>query len=411
MASLRRRLLFVVENLTLTQVVRLVALAAQLDPERYEVHFAASEFDPLVFGGKHFHTWPIQSIDKEGSLRKLERGERLYDSQVLNAYVDEELALFARVRPDLVIGDFRMSLATSAELAGLPVAVLINAYWSPYAIRDVFPVPDHPIVSLVGVERAQRYLPQALPKAFAYFVAPLNKVRAARGLTPVAGLLEALTQGDFTLYPDVPELCPTARLPASHRYLGPVLWSPELELPGFAAELPGDMPLVYITLGSSGLVSALDKVLAAVAELPVLALLATADRAVIRKAPKNVRVASYLPGTLASRAAAFVVTNGGASTSYQALAEGKPVLGIPSNMDQYLAMTGVERARAGVLVRGGNATKASILTAMRELLEKNQLRAGAAALGRAFASHDCHARFGSFLEDALETGRSRATSS
>ena len=400
----KRRVLFVVENLTLAQVVRLAALADGLDANRYEVHFAASEFDPLVFSGTSFKTWKIQTIDKESSFRRLERGQRLYELPVLNRYVDEELALFDRVRPELVVGDFRLSLAVSAPLAKVPVATLINAYWSPYAVRAEYPVPDHPIVMLVGPKRAARYFPQVVPKVFAHFAAPLNELRVQRGLSPVGDLLELLSYGAFTLYPDVPELCPTSDLPATHRYLGPVLWSPKLELSEFVRELDLTRPLVYVTLGSSGLVSAVNKVLAVLGTLPVTALIATADRARIASAPPNVRVARYLPGSAVARASAFVITNGGSSTGYQALAEGKPVLGIPSNMDQYLAMTAIERAGAGVLVRGGEVTEKSLKSAVIQLLESSALRASAEALGRIFTQYDCHSRFEKFLDTAFDSG-------
>ncbi len=81
--------------------------------------------------------------------------------------MQEELELIERVRPALVVGDFRLSLAVSAAVSGVRCATLINAYWSPYAERDGFPVPDHPIVSLLGVELAERYFPRAIGSAFA----------------------------------------------------------------------------------------------------------------------------------------------------------------------------------------------------------------------------------------------------
>ena len=38
--------------------------------------------------------------------------------------------------------------------------------------RQGFPLPDHPIVRLMGVERAARYFPKALPWVFAHFARP-----------------------------------------------------------------------------------------------------------------------------------------------------------------------------------------------------------------------------------------------
>ena len=402
MGSARRpRILFVAEAITLAQVVRLVTLARGLSPARYEVVFASAPFDPVAFAGTDLAPLPLVTVDRKNVLRKIERGERIYEKDVLTKYVEAELELFERVEPDLVVGDFRLSLAVSARRAGIPHASLINAYFSPHAERDGFPLPDHPIVSLLGAKRAAEYFPRALPLVFAHFVAPLDAVRKRYGLPPSGGLLEALSAGDFTLFPDVPELCPTRELPASHRYLGHVPWEPPVALPAWLPEREGRRPLVYVTLGSSGRLSALDSVLRVLGELDIDVLLATAGRFELEHPPANVRVERFVPGGLVARRASFVVTNGGASTSYQALAEGTPVLGVPSNLDQYLAMTAIEKASAGRLVRAGEATPAAIRSAVSELFTSPALKAGALRVARAFARTSCHEGFQGVLDEVF----------
>src|SRR6478609_11092572 len=155
----RPRLLFVSEALTLAQVVRLASLAARLDPVRYEVHFACGPTDEVALLESGLEPLPLFTIDRQRALKKIDRGERLYERSVIERYVDEELMLFERIQPDLVIGDFRLSLAVSARLHGIPFATLINAYMSPFAVRESFPIPDHPIVSFLGVQRAAQYWP------------------------------------------------------------------------------------------------------------------------------------------------------------------------------------------------------------------------------------------------------------
>ena len=121
---------------------------------------------------------------------------------------------------------------------------------------------------------------------------------------------------------------------------------------------------------------------------------------------RNATIARELtlaPGDAIARQASFVVTNGGASTSYQALAEGKPVLGVPSNLDQYLSMTAIERARAGRLVRSGEATPRAMREALASLLDSEALREGARAVAAAFARANCHERFGAWLGEVLQT--------
>lgn len=387
----RARILFIVENITLAQVMRLRVLAAGLDPERYEVHFASSEFDPQLFEGTAFKHWPVHTIDRDVGMRALAKGERLYETRTLERYVEDELRLFDAVRPDAVIGDFRLSLAVSAPFAKIPCASLINAYWSPYAVRDSFPLPDHPLVRLVGVERAERYFPQAMPRVFAHFAAPLNALRKRFGLPEFPSLLHALCFGDVVLYPDLPELCPIAGAPSGHLYLGAVQWAPRIDAP----EVPftADKPLVYVTLGSSGDLGALPAVIAGLDGLPLHALLSTAGRTKLESLPSNISAAPLLPGDVLCQRARFVITNGGSSTGYQALAAGAPVLGIPSNLDQYLAMAAIVKAGAGLQLRSGGLRADSVRAAAIRLLDARAETASAARWASAFAAVDCHERF------------------
>jgi UDP:flavonoid glycosyltransferase YjiC (YdhE family) len=403
----RPRILFIAENVTMAQVVRLLTLAQGLPSERYDVHFACSDASPWLFSKAGFRRWPLFTIDGPRALAALARGDRMYDAATLERYVTDELALFDTVRPDFVVSDFRLSVAVSSHLAGVRCASLINAYWSPFAVRERFPLPDHPIVSLVGVERAERYFPQALPRVFAHFAAPLNAVRKRHGLQP-ASLLEQLCFGDWVLYPDVPELCPVAQAPSTHRFLGAVPWSPEVPLP--SELLPGDdvRPLVYVTLGSSGDHAALGAVLAGLEDLPLRGLLATAGRPAPKCVPASFVVADYVPGDLVVRQARFVVNNGGSAGVYQALAAGVPVLGIPSNLDQYLTMQCLTRAGAGLQVRSGSLRPEQVRRAARQLCEDPAPGQRARELALVLRGYDCHARFQSVLDEVFTAADSSA---
>jgi UDP:flavonoid glycosyltransferase YjiC (YdhE family) len=406
----RKKILFVSECVTLAQVVRLVVLAQALDPTEYEVHFASAEFDPLVFSGTHFVQHHLETIDKHRLMAAMDAGKRLYEKSTLKRYVAAELDLFEKVEPALVIGDFRLSLSVSAPLAKVPYASLINAYWSPYAEREGFPVPDHPIVRLLGEEMTERYFPMALPHVFDHFAAPVNALRKKYGLSPLGSLLEVLTAGDATLYVDDPELVPLrADAPPSHQFLGPVLWSPEVPLPA-SLRSPSVVPLVYVTLGSSGRTDVLPAVLEALGGMNVRVVVATAGRAELTGVPANVECFDFVPGAEVARRAALVVSNGGSTTSYQALAEGTPVLGLPSNFDQYLAMTAIERAGAGILVKARQANATSIRAAVSRLLGEPSFRRAAGVLAERTARLDSGAAFRRFVARALAgTPRAEAT--
>jgi UDP:flavonoid glycosyltransferase YjiC (YdhE family) len=400
-----KRILFVSENVTLAQVVRLVTLARSLDPERYEIHFACSEFDDLIFAGTRFVRHELATLPRKRIDRALRTGRRLYEMRDLEAYLEADLEIIDRVRPALVVGDLRWSLAVAAPLRKLPFAALINAYWSPYALREGFPLPEHPIVELLGVELAARYFPRALPSVFAHFARPLNRLRKRHGLHEIGSLPQLLTHADWVLHPDIPELVPTGSLPSTHGYLGHVPWAPDVPLPPLD-DLDPARPLVYVTLGSSGKFDCLPIVLSALQGLPLNVLVSTAGRDLNLPDGPGLRVARYVPGDLASAHASLVISNGGASTAYQALAAGRPVLGIPFNLDQYLAMSAIEQTGAGVLLRSGTLRPEQVREAAIRLLESGAARASARQLAAAMARYDAAARFSSFVGAVTSLARS-----
>ncbi|HEX4336320.1 MAG TPA: DUF2141 domain-containing protein [Polyangiaceae bacterium] len=371
---MRKRILFFAESVTTAQVTRLVTLARCLDSSRYEVHFASAEFAPMAFEGTSFVRHRVASVDPEAAARALSAGRRIYDTKTIERYVRDDVSVLERVAPALVVGDFRLSLSISAPLTGVPHAALINAYWDPARLARHLPVPDHPIVRLLGERLTAQYFPQAAPRAFAHFAAPVNRVRKKFGQAPLGGLPEVLTSGDHVLYPDPPELVPVPSLPAHHEYLGYVPWSPSSGGEDALTALDGAHPLVYVTLGSSGRLDVLPKLVEGLAALDVTVLLSTAGRAAPPSLPANFQTVPFVRGDLAARRAAFVVSNGGSSTGYQALAEGAPVLGIPSNLDQYLAMTAIEQAGAGILVPARTLTAAHVRESATALLASTHLR-------------------------------------
>jgi UDP:flavonoid glycosyltransferase YjiC (YdhE family) len=408
----KTKILLVAENVTLAQVVRLKVLGESL-PDEYEVHFACSSFDPLVFGSaaragapesprseRRFVRHELWTLPKDEVFRALKGGRRLYELKTLSRYVEDELKLIDQVEPQLIIGDFRLSLSVSAEQRGVPWATLINAYWSPYALRDPIPVPDHPIIRWLGESMTERYFPQAIPRVFSHFAAPVNQLRKRHKLPEIGSLLSVLTHADYTLYPDDPALLPLAHAPSSHRFLGPVQWSPDVPLPELPDATRGDdaRPLVYVTLGSSGDVLVLPLVIEALGELPVQALVATAGRASLPPLPANVRAAEFVPGARVAELARVVVSNGGSTTGYQALAAGVPILGLPSNLDQYLTMQALVSAGVALQVKARNATVADIRRALVTLLEDSRQREAARRARARLGRLDSSARFRAWVQ-------------
>ena len=352
----RHRILFIAEGATLAHVSRPAVLAQALDASRYEIHVARPARYEFLFNQNKCQQWPLNSISSEQFLAALAAGRPVYDYETLAAYAEEDERLIANVRPDIVLGDFRLSLSVSARMTtsdrphGVPYFAITNAYWSPYA-RPTYTVPTHASVRMLGPTIANLGFALTRSLFFRAHTKPLNRLRKQFGMPPLPSLEAVYTDADVTLYADVPGMIPTYDLPTSHHYIGPLSWSPTTTYPSWWNTLDDTRPIIYATPGSSGDTGLLTVVIDALKALPVSAMVATAGRTKVVSDNPYVHVSDYLPGMEAAARSKLVICNGGSPTAAQALINGVPVLGIASNLDQYLNMGYVEKMGAGRVLR------------------------------------------------------------
>jgi UDP:flavonoid glycosyltransferase YjiC (YdhE family)/nitroreductase len=380
------RILFVAEAVTLAHVGRALAMARLLDRSRFEPLFAWHPRFNRLLGTLPGEYYPIHSVSPEFFLERLRAGRPLYDARTIEIYAAWELEIFREARPDAVVGDFRLSLLTSAAVTRLPYVNVVNAHWSPHAAPR-FRVPETSLARRVPLPLAQTAFDLVRPWAFRAHARDFNRLSRKFGGPHHGGDLRAIyCAGDRTLYPDIPEITPTRDLPSTHRYLGPVVWSPAVPTPPILEGLPRDKPVVYVALGSSGNERLLPLILKALAGLPVRVLAATGGKIRIEPAGPDQHLVDFLPGDAACAAADLLVCNGGVASAQQALVAGIPVVGIASNMDQFLYMEFVEKSGTGVLLRSDRLTPAAVTHAVRDALangaRRDRARALAAVAGR-----------------------------
>ena len=370
------RILMLAEAVTLAHVARPIALARDLAPMGFDCVVATAperrawvEADGIRFDA-------LQSIDPAAFTRALAQGRPLYTAATLSDYVRADLALIDRHRPDAVLGDFRLSLAVSARLAKVPYLTLTNAYWSPW-VDLPFPMPVLPLSRVLPLPVARALFGVGSRVAMRAHCRPLNRVLREHGLPSVGSELRRVyTEADAVLYADDPALFPMRPMPATHHFLGPVLWSPPIDRPAWWDTLPEDRPIVYVTLGSSGSAEVLGQVLSALRDAPVRVIASTAGAALPADLADHFHCAAYLPGDRATARSSLVICNGGSMTTQQALCLGRPVLGIPSNMDQFMNMAPLVKAGAARCIRSDRLSGDALRSAVRELLgDPNAARA------------------------------------
>lgn len=381
--------LFVAEAVTLAHVVRLVTLADFMTAQGYRVQLAADPRYSGLIGRTRYPVVPIHTMPTEQFQRAINSGAPIFDFGTLARYVEDDLALIKATKPQLVVGDFRISLGISARVAGVPYVNITNAYWSPYArIRHL--VPEFGWARAIGRPLAQLLFGAFRKVGYAHHIVPINQMRRKYGLPSLgADFRFALTDGDRVCYADVPEIIPTQPLPPSHCFIGPIPWSAPIALPVWwkmIADERDSKPIVYVNLGSSGPSAVLQNVLDGMKDLPISVVVATAGRSTQLQVPSNSHVTNFLPGDAICAASRLVVCNGGSPTTYQALGNGVPVIGLATNMDQFLNMAAMEDADCGRLIPSGSITARVMKKTISAALDDRGLASSARRVAAILAS-------------------------
>ena len=345
------KILFFAEAVSFAHIGRPLVLARWAHENGVEVHFASSpeglqKTNANSFG---FATHSIYTI--EGSLfyDRANHGKIFYQKNELKKYVEEERALILKIKPDLIVSDFRLTTAISSELTGKPLLNLSNSYWSPNYSCKV-PAPEFGIFGLLPQKTPEFFLNIIRQCAFKFFGKELNETRVLYGLEKKNDFRKLYTDGAYTAYMDLPHFSKLNKLPENHFFLGPVIWSPETE----TTDSLNEKNNIYISMGSSGnnallpqiihstLKNNLNVIMSGINEHEKKELLLTIpalnSRSIIKPLIQAEEILPFCKLT---------ICHGGSGTVYQSIASGTPVLCFPKNPDQGLVSMSVVENNIG----------------------------------------------------------------
>lgn len=331
-------------------------------------------------------------------LDALEHEKPLYSAETLAAYVEQDRKLINSVKPDLIVGDFRLSLSVSARLEHVPYAAISNFHWSPYSLQPL-PHTFDKLASMAGTSFTQSLFNLVFPIGSYIHSRPMNLTRRRYGLQGSDfNLQQCYTDADYVLYEDIPGWFPSKPIPAAHQFLGPIVFTPPARYPDWWETWPENKPVIYVTLGSSGDMRILDALIPALGTLNASVLFATAGRAEKRKYPKNFYTSDFLPGLDCAKRSDLVIANGGSGTTKQALLAGKPVLSLVTNMDQELVATPIGKRGAGICLKRAFITKESVGGAIEKIIQNKNFRTQAEKISQEFQAWDSLELFRHFLQ-------------
>ncbi len=325
-------------------------------------------------------------------------------TSICDQSVASDLQAIEQIKPDLVVGDLRWSLSTSARAASIPYVSVTNACWTDKFAHVVEMPEGHLMGKLLGKKLAQKAFPKFTVTMMKYGAKGYTNVRKKHGLRPVETMWEAI-EGDITLLADLPEFMPVVRdTPPNFRYTGPLLWDATIGLPPWFSKLQKNKQTIYFTMGSTGDTKFFQEAVRVFGNTDYQILITTGGLAEIPNPPPNVFIAKYAPGEALMAVSDLVVSHGGNGTIYQALSCGVPIIGFPTIFDQEVNMRRVAALGAGVQMSNMMYDGTSLERAVRAVLGDPRYRERCRQLAARISRYDGRRRAALHIHDFLEHG-------
>ncbi len=324
-----------------------------------------------------FRIFALRTSDPEHIIAISRSGRvNYYNYDQIKYFVEEELKLFEKIKPDLVLADFRLSVNIACELASIPLAVILNASWTNYyTVR--FKPPEHSkITQILGNQITTWFAPWLLNFILTFDIRSINKFRRFKGLRSLKNYWD-VSMGDLNLLVDIPEYGPTDDLPSNFRYIGPIFWEPELQAPDWLEKLDPERPTLYFTMGSTGNPSFFEQAIEIYGNSEYQCVMTTAGMVKLTSVPENFFVVDYAPGSKIMEKSDIVVCHGGNGTIYQAMSKGVPIIGIPTMHDQEFNLDRVVDLGIGIHLSELKFKPSHLVAAVEKILSEKSYKENA----------------------------------
>lgn len=410
---MRPKILFVADGVSLAHPTRMAELAGGLNLEQYEVHFATSasyqSFVNLDRNRIQFHS--INSIDTAEFNKRLFNVQLPYNFDELKISFEEDCRLIAKVQPDLIISDFRLSLPAAAKRCKIRLATVIQSHWHPDFRRSTL-TPFVKPVQLLGRSIAELFSPLIQPMIVKGWMSQIHRFQDWAQVQRSRTLYDFYCEGDHVLFPDLADLYSGTKFPSKCEFIGPILWR------GQSIPWPDDLPdlthkekLVYVSMGSTGTPQVIPSLVRALRELQYEVLLSTAGRPLFEGLGSGVWQVPFIPAEKAIKLSQLFICNGGTANTYSALSLGVPVLGITSNLDQCLHMDVLKNFHVAESMHCDQVTEKTVSEKLTRLFKSQETADSLARLQKEIASSQSRRDINGIIERLLGIKKMESTAS
>ncbi|GAB4238121.1 MAG: glycosyltransferase [Elainellaceae cyanobacterium] len=368
---------------SIAHVSRLLEIAKVLRSRGHELIFASEGKCLDVVKQENFTVLPLSDVSLEQTVTafRTQNFSLLYGNAAeIETYVQAELNLYQKVKPDLVLTDARRTALVSTTLANLPHVAVVNAHITNYSqlplllplwgTRVGYPLPKSLSTLLYNLQlKIERQVYNTALKG-------LQSVQRKHGLEP-SFAYQAEYAKNLTLVADTPLFTPLSDPPQNFHYVGPITWQSNLPEPKFLEQFKSYKKRAYLVLGSGGF-KEFFKYLSDFEHSGFAIAIAAGE--LIHKAPcnlpENVFLEKYINADALLPYCDVIVCHGGNGTIYQALKHSVPIVTIPFHNEQDYNARRVQQLGLGKRLSHKQVWQnfTSVFTTMEEVVDNASYR-------------------------------------
>jgi UDP:flavonoid glycosyltransferase YjiC (YdhE family) len=363
----------------------LVAIADKLRDKGHTIHFACSgKYDDYIReAGYTVHA--LIDIDYDRYKHYIGRSRLDYHSdESIAEFVKQELEIFKKLKPDVVVSLNRPTLKLSCFRAEIPLVTVSNTPLTRYydgqkAIPESHALYKLSVLPGVG-ELMHKFVPTIENRLFKVWskryarYADHNKIN---GLT--INSFKDLFEGELTLLMDASELVPTTKLPEHVKMVGPIIHELEGRLPEWINRFDGSKPTLFVSMGTSGalfsrVLEYLSEMYSGSNEYQIVATTAGMHQFPEIVVGKNFYLTDYVPSRRIAQAnCKTMISHGGRGSMYSALQCGVPLLGIPHQGEQEWNMDMITSKKIGVKVSAKKLSRETLQDGLEQIYASSEI--------------------------------------
>jgi UDP:flavonoid glycosyltransferase YjiC (YdhE family) len=390
-------ILFFCEGISFGHIARSVIIAQWLRELNLPLVVACTSTSARNFSAIGLDTVTIDVADPKAVYQRLREGNQMYEKEDLLKYFEQDDSLIRRIRPKLIVSEFRFTALQLANRYQIPSVGVTEATchpnFAPYGtVPDPFAKPGFVPLWLLDFVAQRTWLGEVITnKNVTRLSRSLQQASVDYGLKPLPTFFHYASQGDLCLVCDHPELIPVSPLRPTDVYTGALRRLDPEPLPASLSGLDQKRKKIYIALGTQESLGTdfVEPYIRRLRSRGMQVVISRGGRTFdLSPSSDNVFVLDFVNESKLLPLIDLIVYPGGVMTTYQALSCAVPSIVLPAHANQHFYAEAIQQNNLGRCFRPSRLKLGELERATLDLLDNPTVAAATRTFQRKLQGFD-----------------------